>query len=328
MKAIRFLLISLTLACLAACGDTQFKASVTGRAGEIIVVYDRLLWDTLFVQEVKKIIAPEYPCLPQPEPIFDIVNIPSASFSSVFELHRNIVFMQVTHDSIPASIVVKHDIWASPQTVIRVNAPTGDEMLNLLQQEQVRFINIVEHAERERVIINSKQYEAKNLRDTVNKMFGGSPYFPNGYILRKKSDNFVWIDYEIQKAQLGVFAYKYPYKDSTSFKLENIIAQRNKILKREVPGSMENSYMTTTTLLPPISRNVLYNKIHFVEARGLWELENDFMGGPFISHSFFTPDGKDIIVLEAYVYNPRSNKRNFLRQVESIIYSFEWEDNQ
>ena len=64
------------------------------------------------------------------------------------------------------------------------------------------------------------------------------------------------------------------------------------------------------------------------EMRGLWEVHKDYMGGPFISHSFYSPDGKDIIVLEAFVYAPKYDKRNYLRQVESIIYSFEWADRQ
>jgi len=317
------------MAGMVACEDgPQLKRNISGKAGEIVVIYDKSLWDTTFTKEVRSIIAPIYPALPQQEPIFDLINLSTSSFSRTFEIHRNLVFLQIMPDTVPARIVVKHDIWAAPQTVVIVNAPTGEELLALLQQEQTRFINIIEQAERDRMNTVIKRTEDKSLRDTVNKLFGGSPYFPDYYQMRKKTDNFVWIDYEIQKAQLRIFIYKYPYKDSTALQLENIIAQRNKILKQEVPGARENSYMTTTSILPPTSRNVLYNKRHFVETRGLWELENDYMAGPFVSHSFFAPDGKDIIVLEANVYYPRGKKRDFLRQVEAIIYSFEWEENQ
>ena len=54
-------------------------------------------------------------------------------------------------------------------------------------------------------------------------------------------------------------------------------------------------------------------------------MHNDFMGGPFVSHSFYSQNGKEIIVVEAFVYAPKYDKRQYLRQVESIIYSFEWE---
>ena len=61
-----------------------------------------------------------------------------------------------------------------------------------------------------------------------------------------------------------------------------------------------------------------------MQTRGMWEVKNDFMGGPFVSHSFYSPDGEDIIVAEAFVYAPRYDKRQYLRQVESLLYSWEW----
>ena len=48
------------------------------------------------------------------------------------------------------------------------------------------------------------------------------------------------------------------------------------------------------------------------------------MGGPFVSHSFYSQDGSEIIVTEAFLYAPRYDKRQYLRQVESLLYSFEW----
>ena len=61
-----------------------------------------------------------------------------------------------------------------------------------------------------------------------------------------------------------------------------------------------------------------------VELRGLWEAYNDFMGGPFVSHSFVSADKQYVITLDAFVYAPRFDKRNYLRQVEAILYTFDW----
>ena len=60
----------------------------------------------------------------------------------------------------------------------------------------------------------------------------------------------------------------------------------------------------------------------------MWDVKNDFMGGPFVSHSFYSRDGQDIIVVEAFVYAPRYDKRQYLRQVESILYSWEWAEDE
>ena len=43
-----------------------------------------------------------------------------------------------------------------------------------------------------------------------------------------------------------------------------------------------------------------------------------------MSHSFYSPDGKDMIVTEAFVYAPRYDKRQYMLQVEALLYSWEW----
>ena len=45
------------------------------------------------------------------------------------------------------------------------------------------------------------------------------------------------------------------------------------------------------------------------------------MGG-FVSHSFYSKDGSEVITVEAFVYAPKYNKRHYLRQVESLLYSW------
>ena len=108
------------------------------------------------------------------------------------------------------------------------------------------------------------------------------------------------------------------------FTMENIIAARNQIMQENVPGMFDGSYMTTSTAIEPSMRYLRFHGREFVETRGFWEMHGDFMGGPFVSHSFYSPDGQYIIVLEAFVYAPKYDKRQYLRQVESLLYSFEW----
>ena len=71
-----------------------------------------------------------------------------------------------------------------------------------------------------------------------------------------------------------------------------------------------------------------YKGREFAQVRGLWDVENDFMGGPFVSQSFYSPDGSEVFVAEAFVYAPRYDKRQYLRQVESILFSWEWAEKE
>ena len=157
-------------------------------------------------------------------------------------------------------------------------------------------------------------------------MIGGSPRFPSGWRLKKETDDFIWISYDIQHLTQGVLIYKYPVVEGENMMdLDNILAENNKMLKANVPGMFENTYMMTSEFARPSIEYMKYKGRDFAELRGFWEVYNDYMGGPFVAHTFYSKDGKYMIFLEGFVYAPKFDKRLYLRQVESILYSFEWE---
>ena len=109
--------------------------------------------------------------------------------------------------------------------------------------------------------------------------------------------------------------------------METIIEEQNKVLQENVPGMFPNSYMTTSTAETPVMTPYKYKGKSFVEIRGLWEVANDYMGGPFVEHIHYAKESGKLLVVEGFVYAPRFKKRNLVRQVESIVYSFEWAEN-
>ena len=56
-------------------------------------------------------------------------------------------------------------------------------------------------------------------------------------------------------------------------------------------------------------------------ARGLWYMENDMMGGPFVSHSMVDEINGRIIVTEAFLYAPNRKKGNMMRKLEASLYT-------
>ena len=52
--------------------------------------------------------------------------------------------------------------------------------------------------------------------------------------------------------------------------------------------------------------------------RGLWVMEGDAMGGPYVARTLYTPQGKPLTVF-AFVYAPESAKRNKMRQLEAAM---------
>ena len=329
MKALKFMILAIAAFLTMSCKDdgTLIKQNVGGKAGEIIIVANKAQWDTEPGNELRNILAAQYPYLPQSEPSYTLINIPLKSFTSLFEYHRNILILKV-EEGLEAKYVAQEDVWAAPQTVIMITAPTNEEAAKIIADNAERLFNTINQAERNRIMRNSKKYEDMALRQLVAEKFGGSPYFPDGYKLRKNTDNFVWISYETTYINLGVFVYRIPYKDETSLKLENLMAATAEVMKDNVPGMVDNSYMTISSEITPGLSTMKYKNRNFMEMRGLWEVQNDFMGGPFVIHVFHDKNNPgQLIVVEGFVYAPRYDKRDYIRQVESILYSFDWKED-
>lgn len=325
-KTTALLLLLSALSVLVSCSRNPkaLLPNVSGKAGEVIVVIDRDNWEGNLGNAVRDILATDCPYLAQKEPLFTLSNVTPGGFADLFKVHRNILIFNIDAQIQEEGIVYRNDVWAHPQCVIQVNAADGEGAFRLLTENAERVTASIEQAERDRIIANSKLYEEASLAKVVTEMIGGSPHFPSGYKLKKKTDDFIWIADEKQYTLQGVFIYKYPAAENENFTEENIIAHRNAFLQENVPGMFDNTWMTTSDIVTPTVEFIKFRGHQFAQTRGFWEVHNDFMGGPFVSHSFYGEGAQDIIVIEGWVYAPRYDKRQYLRQVESIVYSFEW----
>jgi len=327
MKTQRIILIA-TLSCLVlslgACSKEkkpQLLPAISGKAGEVEIVSRKAYWESEVGNAIRTVLQAEYPYTPQKESKYRIYNVPPEGFVNVFRLHRNILYVHIA-DTCSKKITISKNVWADPQTMVTIYAPDEASAAEIILSHNDMICDAFEDAERERVIYNARKFENASLAVAVRSQFGGSPYFPSSYTLKKKTDDFVWISYETTYTTQGIFIYKFPYTSPEQFSLEALVAKRNEVLKENVPASLEGSYMITNPVIQPGYYQKEYKGRQFVEIRSLWETQNDYMGGPFISDAFLSSDGKDIIVIEGFVYAPTYDKRDYLRQVEAIIYSW------
>lgn len=328
-RILTYLAMAAATLLLISCNENKRREAllpnISGKAGEVIVVIDKGQWEGAVGTALRDSLACDCPFLPQREPLYTLVNVAPSGFTQMFQLHRNIIIVNISGDVTEPGVIYRNDVWARPQCVIRINAADSDSAVQLIKENSKRMTATIEQAERDRVIANSKKYEELSLAPVVTEMIGGSPHFPSGYKLKKKTSDFIWIEYNPQYVTQGILIYKYPVVEGEQMMdLDNILANCNEALKNNVPGMFDNTHMIISDFARPSIEYKKYKGLDFAEVRGFWEVKNDFMGGPFVSHAFYSKDGKDIIILQAFVYAPKYDKRQYLRQVESIIYSFEW----
>lgn len=324
---IAYLTMIAALLAVFSCNNANRKPllpSISGKAGEVLIVVNKGDWEGNVGNELRSFLASDCPYLPQKEPLYTLINITPSTFTDIFQIHRNIIIVNIDSKVTEAGVVCRSDVWASPQCVISINAKDGESALQSVKDNEAKILSTLEQAERDRIIANSIQYEERSLAPVITEMVGGSPHFPTGYVLKKKTDDFIWISYDTQYTIQGVLIYKYPATGKDDFALENLMSNMSEYMKNNVPGMFENTYMVISDAAVPQLEYIKYRSREFAQIRGLWDVHNDFMGGPFVSHAFYSQDGKDIIMMTSFVYAPKYDKRHYLRQVESILYSFEW----
>ena len=315
------------LAALVSCGNSKnVLPGVSGKAGEVIVVIEKAHWDGELGDALREYLACDCDFLPQPEPLYNLAYVTPAGFTNMFQSHRNIIMVHIDQDVKEDGITFYNNKWARPQCIIMINAKGLDEAVAVVRRDYEKIRARLEQAERDRVVASARLYEAKEIRENVAERFGGSIVFPCVYLINKKNDSFAWIGNDNTYVYKDILVYRYPANGKDDLQPETIIAQRNRILKENVPGMFDGTYMTTSQVAEPKVSYINYKGHDFAETRGFWEVENDFMGGPFVSHSFYSLDGSEILVFEAFVYAPKYDKRQYMRQTESLLYSFQWAD--
>jgi hypothetical protein len=317
------------------CGTIQRsgKPSATGKAGEMLIVMNKGLWEGQPGEVVKGVFQQPEPMFLQEEPMFDLVQIDHANFVKLFETHRHIFIVEVGPEHPKATMEVSRDIWSYPQMVIRVKAPDDSTFRLVIERNSEAFVGHYLAMERERLINAYGRMENLAARNAVNKMFGITMTIPEGYYVATEGEQFIWLrrtgtrdDFD-----LGVLIASMPYKDpAIDFNPSVIWARRDSLTKKYIPGQFDGSFMTTYPELEPQAREISLNGKYAMELRSLWRVEGDYMGGPFVTYAMVDEETNRLFIFDGFVYAPNFDKRDYIRQVMAVIYSttFPGSENQ
>lgn len=316
------LLVILTVAITSCERDKNFMPSVSGKAGEIVVVIDKPFKDGDCGKILQKHLREIYPQLPQEEPIFDLVMITSGTFNSIMKTHRSILYCKIgTAANSPAGISTGKDVWATPQLYMEINAPDAASFIALVEKNFHIIKDYFVKGEQKRLSENYRSYSDKIITRRIKEKLGLDLAIPKGYKLDVDKDDFTWITNETQHTSQGILIYQLPGEFADSSSIIRFLALHDSVLKQNVPASVKGSWMTTEREIPVTLAPVTLSDIPFNEIRGLWRTENDFMGGPFIINYTFLPEKNQTLVFMGYVYAPRFDKRVYMQQIEAILYS-------
>lgn len=310
------------------------KPRSTGTTSEILIVTDtKSTWEGPVGDTIRKWFSQPIPALSQPEQSFDMLNVSSKDFNDLFKKFHNILIVSIGHEaSSSSSSETIEDVWSVPQRVITINVPDEQAFFMEFGQKKESYFKLFNQLERKRIDILNSMAGDISLEKKVTDKFNLYLSLPGGFYIASEKQDFIWIRHKVvkgkQDVELGIMIYQTEYLDTNQLNPRYILNWRNIQTMQNIPGPSEGSYMVTSTdfVSPVVSYPDDFPVDYTVLIRGLWKVENDFMGGPFINYTFVDQKRNRLISLDGYVYNPNEFKRNYLRQLESIFYTLKITD--
>ena len=294
------------------CSDNQQKLlpASSGNINNISVVTNDELWEGAVGEVIRENFGRPIYGLPQIEPIFSLSHIPSKVFSGFATKSRTILKIDVSENE---GVFNFKNTYASPQRIIQITANSPDKIIEIINENLNSIYSTMYFNE-----IQEKQRRiSKNLNKTqaIKKNTGVSLKFPSAYRVAKADTNFVWIRRDIETGSVNLFIHR--QRNQTE---QSIIEKRDSISKIYIPGPVENTYMSTDLIYTPNTQQINVGGKQVFETRGLWEIEGQFMAGPFLNFQIKLGDN-DFIMLDGFVYSPGSTKREYIFELEAIMRS-------
>lgn len=321
MKKLLFLLIFPSLLSLVGCsggGSSLMNIAATGKPYEIFVVAEKPVWNGVVGDSLRRVMDEEVLWVNQPEAIFDMFNITPAAFNDITRRHRNLLMININGGVDSTSLSIEKDRWASGQIVMNLSSSSDSLAAAYLSENSGTITEYLDMVEKDRMVTRAKKYNDARIEKIIKEKFGLNIAFPRGYRVANDTTDFLWLTYDMPIASQGVVVYSFD-RPSDGEKL-NLVAERNRAVGL-IPGPVDGSYMGTSLEFYPESVAVEINGQGWIETRGFWKVEGDWMGGPFMNYVTLDTKTGRYIGVDLYVYSPSPKypKRNYIRQLESLM---------
>ena len=323
-KHLFYLSMVLVLTLFSACGGGKkgvFTPTSSGRAYEVLVVVEPGLWERPAGRALFDVLDSDVPGLPQSERSFRIMYTAPSNYDATLKLIRNIIIVDVNKDLYTQpKFKYARNVYAVPQSILTIQAPDEVSFEKFVEENKQVIIDFFTHAEMNRQITFLEGKHSNFISQKVDSLFGCDIWVDAELANSKTGDDFFWASTNTGTADRNFVMYSYPYTDKDTFTKEYFVHKRDSVMKANIPGFKEGVYMSTDSLLTDV-RPINVQNSYTMEARGLWRMKGDFMGGPYVSHTRLDEKNQRIITAEIFVYSPDKMKRNLVRQMEASLYT-------
>jgi hypothetical protein len=229
------------------------------------------------------------------------------------------------------AVVPRKNQWRNQQQVVYVAGATEADLIQALNNagEDLRYhFNTIT---RERVTIDMfDKGRQQDIEETIMDKHGFAVNVQHDYFTAIDTTNFIWLRRVLTDTWRSMFIYYIEDADPSRLTPEWIYERRDAITKKYIQGNVAG-YVKIDYRRPLETENISFLGRYGFETRGLWymvmdgedgELLQAGGGGPFVTYSFYDQDSGRIYIIDGMVFAPGFDKREFLRHMEAIAYTF------
>ena len=308
------------LCCMACNGDKHEDADASkGNINEISIVINDVLWNGEVGDSLRKKLAAPVDGLTQEEPLFTLNQLHDKTFDGSLKKGRNIIVIDKAANN---DFKFKRNSFCAPQNVFTITGKSIDEILELINMHSDEIIRTIKQTE---IRENQERHIKAGLLDEekFRKQYNISIKIPSSYNYALQNKEFLWLKKDIPSGNANILVYKVPYNviEGNKTIVSNIIRMRDSIGRKYIHGQEQGTFMVTEEAYSPYIFMTSFNDKPSFETRGNWEMENDFMNGPFLNYAIRDDKHNCYLIIEGFIYSPSAPKRDLIIELESIIKS-------
>ncbi|MCR5180372.1 MAG: DUF4837 family protein [Bacteroidaceae bacterium] len=313
---------------LSSCRKEFVIPRASGRPYEVMVVMTDKDWQGVQGRALFTVLDTDIPGLPQPERSFHISQVEPKRFDQILNIFRNIIIVDI-NKQIYTKTTMKftRDKYAMDQIVLTIQSPTPEIFADFCFEHGQEIIDFLTKMEMNRLVKELKDKHSKITAQLAHEIFDCEFHAPDEIKSYKRGDHFFWTSSNGSSAMVNICMYSYPYEGPSTFNKQYVLSKRDSVMAANIPGTLPTMHMATDTLCTQVKPIVVHNQ-YALEARGLWYMENDGMGGPFVSHSRVDTTRNIVIVVEGFVFAPEKMKRGLMRRLEGSLYTLNLPDEK
>ncbi len=345
--ALLVVLLSISSISLVGCqGD--FRPEARGSHSEILVIMDStMIGNSETYTALQHTFGAPIMTMPRPEPRFDLVfrDLRTNVDMDLMQGFKNVIIAAPIDDDTNVATYLRsmlaenvresvrqgnsfyfpqENVWARDQLVMILTSDSDESLSQKIRTNERRVMQEIRDLELDRwhryVYRRAEQVDLS--RDILER-HGWTFRIQHDYrvgvdttdflTLRRflhDNDRWIWVNWIDNVDNIDELDYEW------------INARRDSLNRTFIQGGSEGKFVTTDFERPMEQRFFTRNDKDIFEIRGLWRMENDLMGGPFINYTMFDEENNRLYMMEYAQFSPRWDQRRFLYQFEAMARTF------